>query len=148
MEQVHISYEIKTPAKDGMDWILSSELGDRIILSESGEIILDGAVHGLTLKEEFQIPADYSLSQNYPNPFNPETEIRFSIPEENEVSIVIYDIIGKEVNRIVHSFMKPGIHKVVWDGTSSTGAQVGSGIYFYRIDAGNYINQKKMMLIR
>ena len=148
MEQVHISYEIKTPAKDGMDWILSSELGDRIILSESGEIILDGAVHGLTLKEESQIPADYSLSQNYPNPFNPETEIRFSIPEENEVSIVIYDIIGKEVNRIVHSFMKPGIHKVVWDGTSSTGAQVGSGIYFYRIDAGNYINQKKMMLIR
>lgn len=147
-DQLHLSYEIKIPAEAGMNWVLVTELGDRYVLSESGEIIIERPVHSMVLKQESPVPLSFSLSQNYPNPFNPETEICFSITEENEVSLVIFDILGKEVNRIVQSKMEPGYHKVVWDGSSSSGSTVSSGIYFYRLTSGDFVNQKKMMLIR
>ncbi len=147
-DQCHLSYQINIPADEGMEWVLISEMGDRYVLSESGEIIVESPIRSMVLKQESLVPLSYSLSQNYPNPFNPETEIRFSIKEENEVSLVIYDILGKEVTRIVQSRMDQGFHKVIWDGSSASGSAVSSGIYFYRITSGDYINQKKMMLIR
>jgi len=147
-DQYHLSYQINIPADEGMDWVLISEMGDRYILSESGEIIIEKPTHSMVLKQESPVPLSYSLSQNYPNPFNPETKIHFSIKEENEVSLIIYDILGKEIIRIVQSRMEPGFHKVIWDGSSTSGSAVSSGIYFYRITSGDYVNQKKMMLIR
>ncbi len=147
-DQYHLSYEIKIPSMEGKDWVLLTEMGDRYILSGSGEIIIERPVHTMVLKQESPVPLSYSLSQNYPNPFNPETEILFSITEENDVSLVIYDILGKEINRIIQSRMEPGFHKVVWNGSSASGSTVASGIYFYRLTSGDYVNQKKMMLIR
>ena len=147
-DQCHLSYQINIPADEGMEWILISEMGDRYILSDSGEIIVERPIRSMVLKQEPIVPLSYSLSQNYPNPFNPETAIHFSIKEKNEVSLVIYDILGKEIIKIVQSHMDPGFHKVIWDGSSASGSVVSSGIYFYRITSGDYVNQKKMMLIR
>ena len=147
-EQLHLSYQINIPPGEGMNWVLTSELGDRYILSKSGEIIIERPVNSMVLKQESQVPFIYSLSQNYPNPFNPETEIRFSITNENEVSLVIYDILGKEIKKLVQSRMDPGHHKVIWDGSSDSGSAVASGMYFYRFRSGDFVSQKKMMLIR
>ena len=146
--QTQFSYVINQPAEKGNDWILLLESGVKHILSGNGEIIVDGAVHSAMLKQEPQIPIHYTLSQNFPNPFNPQTEIHFSLPEEHKVTLVIFDILGKEVKQVINTTLKPGFHNVVWDGTDASNVQVGSGVYIYRIQAGVFVNQKKMMLIR
>ena len=85
----------------------------------------------------------YSLSQNYPNPFNPQTSIRFSIPKNNFVSLKIYNSIGKEVSTLCNMYLKSGVYNAIFDATS-----LPSGIYFYKLIAGDFSETKKMILIR
>jgi hypothetical protein len=89
------------------------------------------------------VPAKYNLAQNYPNPFNPTTNIHFSIPQNGNVSLKIYDIIGNEVATYYDGFLKAGIYNAEFDGT-----KLSSGIYFYRLTAGNFSETKKMMLVK
>ena len=84
-------------------------------------------------KEKTAIPAAFDLKQNYPNPFNPETAIEYHLPESGEVSLVIYDLTGREVRKLVRGLKPAGIHKVLWNGRDESGDAVGSGMYFYRI---------------
>jgi hypothetical protein len=88
-------------------------------------------------------PDKYNLSQNFPNPFNPETNINFSIPENTFVSLKVYDITGKEVANLVNENMNAGIHAVVWNASEQT-----SGVYFYKIETGNFSEVKRMTLIK
>ncbi|MCL5030776.1 MAG: T9SS type A sorting domain-containing protein [Bacteroidetes bacterium] len=89
------------------------------------------------------IPEKFELAQNYPNPFNPSTTIRYSIPTSNKVIMRLYDALGKEITTLVNDLKGPGIYQVrLNDGN------LPSGIYFYRIEAGNFIETKKMMLIK
>jgi hypothetical protein len=88
-------------------------------------------------------PHAYKLSQNYPNPFNPVTQIEFSIKEAGNVKLVIYDVLGREVQILVNEEMAAGSYNAQFDG-----ANLASGIYFYRIEAGNFTALKKMMLIK
>jgi len=90
-----------------------------------------------------QVPGTFSLEQNYPNPFNPMTCIRFSLPKQGYVKLVVFDILGREVSTLINEIHKPGIYEAKFDGTN-----YASGVYFYRITAGDYTDVKKMILIK
>jgi hypothetical protein len=97
---------------------------------------------------QIKIPNEFSLMKNYPNPFNPKTNIQFTVPEQSFVKLFIYDINGKTVYKIINSELKSGYYNVVWDGTNELGLKVGSGIYFYRLEAKNYTSSQKMIFIK
>lgn len=94
------------------------------------------------------LPADYSLEQNYPNPFNPTTQIKFNLPKQSEVLLKIYDMLGREVASLVNGEMNAGTHLLTWDGKDNSGNLVASGVYFYRMTAGEFVDTKKMVLVR
>ena len=90
-----------------------------------------------------QIPDKFSLSQNYPNPFNPTTKIKFEIPNQSFVVLKVYDITGREVANLVSGIRSAGIYETEFDGS-----KLSSGTYFYRIQAGDFIQVKKMVLVK
>ncbi|MFH1679563.1 MAG: M1 family aminopeptidase [Candidatus Eisenbacteria bacterium] len=90
----------------------------------------------------------YELGQNRPNPFNPATTIRFSLPVEEQVRLRIYSTSGRLVRDLVDGRLPAGAHQVVWNGRNETGAATGSGVYFYRMEAGDFSDTKKMVLVR
>ncbi len=99
------------------------------------------------------VPTVYALDQNFPNPFNPSTTIRFSLPEQATVSLKIFNMLGQEVATLAEGDRSAAFHEVVWNGRNSTGAQVASGMYFYRIEAtgvsgANFTNMKKLILLK
>lgn len=100
------------------------------------------------ISESENVPLRYELSQNYPNPFNPSTQIQFVIPTNQQVTLTIYDILGREVRTLVDGKMEAGRHVKRWDGDNNYGSNVASGIYFYRLEAKDYIKVRKMVLIR
>lgn len=95
-----------------------------------------------------EVPDKYSLDQNYPNPFNPFTVISFSIPKTEFVSLKIYDITGREVYTLIGEKLSAGKYIVNWNGINIIGDDVASGVYMYRITAGDFINARKMILIK
>ncbi len=90
----------------------------------------------------------YKLGQNYPNPFNPSTSISFQIPTAGFVNLNIYDAAGKLVRTLVDGHKTEGLHAVNWNGKDNNGAAVASGIYFYKLNAGSFVETKKMVLMR
>jgi hypothetical protein len=88
-------------------------------------------------------PEVFSLLQNYPNPFNPVTSIKYSLLKASEVSIIIYNVAGQEVATLCKKFQNPGWYSVNWDASS-----VGSGVYFYRIVAGEYTSVRKCIVLK
>lgn len=93
-------------------------------------------------------PLTYALDQNFPNPFNPETRIYFSIPEAQKVQLVVYNVMGQQVRRLVDTQYAAGRHVINWDGRNETGALVPTGVYIYRIKAGDFVDYKKMTLMK
>lgn len=89
------------------------------------------------------LPAEYSLSQNYPNPFNPTTNIGYALPITSFVSLKVYDVLGRLVKTLVEERQTAGVHSVIFDGNS-----LSSGVYFYRITAGNFIQTKHLLLLK
>ena len=89
------------------------------------------------------VPALATLSQNYPNPFNPSTTIKYELPKTLHVSLTVYDLLGREVSVLVHERKDAGVHEVKFDGSS-----LASGVYFYRLQAGSYVNTKKLLILR
>jgi hypothetical protein len=95
-----------------------------------------------------EIPTNFSLSQNYPNPFNPTTNIKYGIPQDATVKLMVYNSLGQVVKTIVNLQQKAGYYTARWDGTNESGSKVSSGMYIYRITAGNYTHSIKMNLIK
>jgi len=93
------------------------------------------------------LPTEYELLQNYPNPFNPETTIRFTLPEAAQVRIEVMNVLGQRIAVLSDGSMAAGYHAVRWDGRIASGERVGSGMYFCRMRAGNFIRAIKMMLL-
>ena len=89
------------------------------------------------------IPNEYSLSQNYPNPFNPITHLEFGISELGFVSLKVYDVLGREIKILVNEIRPAGIYKIEFNGSN-----FASGVYFYRIEAGDFVQTKRMVLIK
>ncbi len=94
------------------------------------------------------VPETFSLEQNYPNPFNPETTISFHVPSKSFVSIKIYNMLGQEIQTLVNSEFGAGFQTVHWNAQDRNGNNVSSGVYFYRIKAGNFRKVMKMTLVR
>jgi hypothetical protein len=95
-----------------------------------------------------ELPLKFELYQNYPNPFNPNTTIKFAVPYTYNITLEIYDMLGRKVKTLVNGLYEPGEYRVVWDGTNEAGNLVSSGIYFYQLKAGNILISKKMMLVK
>ena len=94
-------------------------------------------------------PDDYKLEQNYPNPFNPTTSIRFSLPLQKKISIVVYDVLGNEVKRLINDQeFEKGNYEVTWDGTNNFGSTVASGQYIYTLKYGNFSKSLKLTLLK
>ena len=94
-------------------------------------------------------PDDYVLEQNYPNPFNPTTTINFTLPLDKNISLVVYDVLGKEVKTLLNNEeLKKGSHQVTWDGTNNFNQQVASGNYIYTLKFGNFTKSAKMTLLK
>lgn len=93
-------------------------------------------------------PTVFSLSQNYPNPFNPKTIIRFALPKDSWVKLEVYNVLGQRVKTLVDEELTPGIKEVEWDGKDHNGFEVASGIYFYKIEANDFSDIKKMVMLK
>jgi hypothetical protein len=94
------------------------------------------------------IPARYALLPNRPNPFNPTTTIAYDLPSSARVRLVIYDVSGKQVKNLVSTTKPAGRHSAVWDGRNDASELVASGVYFYRLMAGDFVQTKKMVLLK
>ncbi len=88
------------------------------------------------------------VRQNYPNPFNPETTIRYQIGKRSPVRLEIYNLVGQRVRTLVHTTLEAGSYAAPWDGRNDEGVSVSSGVYMYRLRAGEFMATQKMLLIR
>ncbi len=93
-------------------------------------------------------PLVFSLSQNAPNPFNPETIISYSLPQSEQVKLVIYNVLGQEIRTLVNAFKPAGRYRVIWNSKDDFGRSVSSGVYFYQITAGKFTNTRKMLILK
>ncbi len=93
-------------------------------------------------------PSQFSLSQNYPNPFNPFTNFQFTLSKSGQVKIEIFNVVGQKVKTLLDRDMRPGVYVADWDGKDEKGNPVSSGIYFYRMHAGDFSDMKKMVLLK
>ena len=94
------------------------------------------------------IPDVFALHQNYPNPFNPVTQIRYDLPEDSYVSIIIYDIMGRNIKSLVNTDQTAGYRSIHWNATNNLGEPVSAGMYIYMIQAGEFRQTKKMVLLK
>ena len=94
------------------------------------------------------VPEDYLLMQNYPNPFNPETKIQYRLPVSQRVTLTIYNLMGQKVATLVDEVQAAGSYTLTWDGRNQRGQKVPSGLYIYKLQAGDFQAQKKMLLIK
>lgn len=124
--------------KDGIDGSLLDE-----VLTEGTEITIPAGLSSLVLESSGVIPMTYELSQNYPNPFNPVTTIKYQIPNDVVVKIVVYDVLGKEVRYLVNEFQPAGAYEVLLDA-----GNLSSGVYFYRMTAGSFEDLKKLIVLK
>jgi hypothetical protein len=124
--------------------MLSTADADALNYSADGVIDLiaegDAQIQAINFKE-LSTPKEYSLGQNYPNPFNPSTTIEYSIPKNSVVSLKIYDMLGKEVATLTDRYQEAGTYIVNWNAS-----HLSSGVYFYKLSAGSFIETKKMIL--
>ena len=97
---------------------------------------------------EIGIPTDFSVYQNYPNPFNPSTTFEFDVATPTNVSLLIYDLTGKEVYSLASGYHVPGRYSLVWNAIDSNGESVSSGMYIYQLRTSDVVVTKKLVLLR
>lgn len=95
-----------------------------------------------------RLPREYALDQNYPNPFNPETAIRYHLPQSEHVKLTVYNMLGQEIRVLVNEPVTAGSYSVRWDGRDAARQTVASGVYIYKMTAGNFIAVQKMLLMQ
>ncbi|GAB4375983.1 MAG: hypothetical protein Kow0042_21810 [Calditrichia bacterium] len=129
--------------------VLPGDEGKTYPLVEGESIeITNPAVRSLRLSKVEMVPVEFAVQQNYPNPFNPTTEIRFALPQNEQVVVAVYNTLGQKVKTLVSDYLEAGYHVVRWDATTDSGDRVSSGIYFYRVNAGTHRVVKKMILMK
>jgi hypothetical protein len=94
------------------------------------------------------LPREFSLSQSYPNPFNPVCNIDYALPSDCDVKLTVYNILGQKVRVLVDEHQSAGYKSVEWDGKDDQSRQLTTGIYFYRLQAEDFVQSKKMVLIK
>lgn len=114
--------------------------------SAGSTFVIDDLAFGVASAVEASgnvVPAVYVLSQNYPNPFNPSTLIQYSIPRSGRIRLTVFDILGREIASLVDAVQAAGIHKARFDGSS-----LSSGTYFYRLQAGDFVQSRKLLIMK
>ena len=101
-----------------------------------------------SVDDDAQVPSTFALHQNYPNPFNPVTSIDFVLPSDGNVTLTVYNLLGQQVTTLVNDFRRAGTHTITWNGRNELGRDVSTGVYLYRIDAGDFSATKKMVLLK
>jgi len=99
-------------------------------------------------EQTYHVPDIITTANNYPNPFNPTTTISFSTPKTSKCELIIYNIKGQEVKRLVSGTKNRGIYKIVWNSDDNNGKKVTSGVYFYRLNIDGHVSTKKMVLMK
>jgi len=112
--------------------------------SIDGQLIAQGS-KAMLLKA---IPEEFTLHQNYPNPFNPVTTINYDLPQQTHVNLMIYDILGREVVKLVSEETPAGYQSVIWNTRNNFGQPVSAGIYFYQIQTKGFVKTRKMVLLK
>jgi len=136
------------PSGNGSNWVSL----DHVILANGGLPPVGIA------NNDADKPDGFVLKQNYPNPFNPSTNLGFRIPQWGRsdfpkgasgfVSLEVFDVTGRKIATLVHKELAPGEYVVQWDGRDNSGHQVAGGIYLYRLQVGNQVQTKKMLLLK
>ena len=129
--------------------------GDRVkvgiqdiqLIDQNGESIPVNAKGDGSVALEL-IPMQYALYQNFPNPFNPVTEIQFDVPDISTVELVVYNLMGQEVRRLVNGEIQAGYHRIVWNGLNDQGEPVSTGVYIYSLTSPSFHSTKKMVLLK
>jgi hypothetical protein len=129
-----------------LHWFVESTDGEYTVSSDTGYFVL--STEALNTIGDANIPEVFALHQNYPNPFNPTTTLRYDLPEQSNVNIIIYDIMGRQVKTLVNTTQDAGFKTVIWDATNDYGKPVSAGVYLYQIQAGEFIQTKKMVLLK
>lgn len=158
----HLHFKLDDPT------LQSVEIGTFASADPSHELMfvyneyVDGVPHVRDLTPEFvggqvslnartpnlALPTEFTLSQNVPNPFNPSTQVSFALPTAAKVNLSIYNVLGQHVKTLVDTDMRAGYQTVTWDGTDNTGHTVASGVYFYKLNAGDFTATKKMLMLK
>jgi len=114
-------------------------------VSDTGEFVLSREALGIA---DELLPVVFALHQNYPNPFNPITTLRYDLPKNSLVNIIIYDLLGRQVKTLVNQTQEAGFKSVIWNATNDYGKPVSAGVYLYQIQAGEFVQTKKMVLLK
>ncbi len=123
--------------------MLDSAISNDLLLAGCGltdttaEILIDGA------DDQPVVARDFALAQNYPNPFNPATTIEYSVPNDGQVELAVFNLNGQKVATLFSGNASAGIHRVNWDGSS-----IATGMYFYRLQMGSQVLTRKMLLMK
>ena len=115
------------------------------------EIMEDAAEMTLSFTlsiDEDLIPEIFALRQNYPNPFNPITSLGYDLPEQAQVTLTVYNLMGREITQLVNTTQDAGYRSVQWNATDMYGKSVSAGVYLYQIRAGEFVQTKKMVLLK
>ena len=128
--------------------VLSNSLGQALTSSFSTGCWTVGSSDMCDVLSNDNSPYSFGLSKNYPNPFNPTTTIGYDVAVAGEVSIIIYDMMGREVRNLVSDYANPGSYSVVWNAKNNQGLEVSAGMYVYKMIAGDFVQVNKMLLVK
>ncbi len=140
-----VAYPVKISV-DGTDIMIKDKVNGQLVnnnLSSGDEIIITNSNVNVIEVSSLVIPEEYTLEQNYPNPFNPTTNIKFSVPTDSKIVLAVYNVLGEKVMELIDSKFEAGVHNVTFDAS-----HLSSGMYLYRLEAGDFVEVKKMMLMK
>jgi hypothetical protein len=145
--QFHVDVQVPTDKSMGMEMRL------HVYSQFVGTVYFDDLTIqdiGLTAVKDPNklLPTSFTVFQNYPNPFNPTTTITYALPKAVNVKVIVYDMLGREVKSLVNTSQKAGVQQVTWNGDNNFGTKVASGIYMYRVTAGEQVQVKKMVMLK
>ena len=135
-------YAVDVDGDGDMDVLSASYVDDKIAWYENLSTV------GIINNDPPVVPVKLLLYNNYPNPFNPITTIQYDLPTVNDVKIVIYNLMGQEIRQWEMQGQTAGTHKVIWDAINDQDQSAGAGIYFYRLQADDFVLTRKMVLLR
>ncbi|MFQ5630954.1 MAG: T9SS type A sorting domain-containing protein, partial [bacterium] len=128
--------------------IVTSLSGDINSANDTLRITIQSGTTAVGDETNGSVPATFALYQNYPNPFNPTTTIAFDLPKPEIVTVLIYNSVGQVVSTLVSQYYVAGQHRIAWDGKNANGFVVPSGLYMYKLQAGEFVSQRKLLLMR
>ena len=143
-----LNYTVNIHPGDYMEWVLITDSGEEYILTGTDEIVLNQGTTVMTLTKRAILPQEYTLHQNYPNPFNPVTSLSYNLPEQAQVTLIVYDLMGRKITQLINTIQEAGYKSVQWNATDTFGKPVSAGVYLYQIQAGEFVQTRKMVLLK